>query len=200
MFHLYPLDRFDKKMNIRQNILLYLIVVCGNQPGADDNASAVAGLLEIARFAKKNETDLPYRIDFVTYSLEEPPYFKTENMGSYIHAKSLQDKNIKVKGMICLEMIGLFSDEKDSQSYPLSLLKLFYPTEGNYSGYQQFRELFLCFANSKTHESRFNRGKETGSSIIHRRHRFFRSPELLELWIWRRHDHRYGLLQESQLS
>lgn len=106
--------------------------VCGDQPGADDNASAVAGLLEIARFAKKHEKELRYRIDFVAFTLEEPPNFETETMGSYIHAKSLHDKKVKVKGMICLEMIGFFSDKKDSQSYPLSIMKVFYPTVGNY--------------------------------------------------------------------
>ena len=62
--------------------------VCGDQPGADDNASGIAGLLEIARFAKMHESELPYRVDFVAYTLEEPPYFGTEKMGSYIHKTS----------------------------------------------------------------------------------------------------------------
>jgi Zn-dependent M28 family amino/carboxypeptidase len=106
--------------------------VCGDQPGADDNASAVAGLLEIARFAKKHEKELPCRIEFVAYSLEEPPFFDTEKMGSYVHAKSLFDKKMKVKGMICLEMIGFFTDAKDSQRFPLGIMKLLYPNEGNF--------------------------------------------------------------------
>lgn len=106
--------------------------VCGDQPGADDNASAVAGLLEIARFAKKNELKLPYRVEFVAYNLEEPPFFATENMGSYIHAKSLHDNNIKIRGMICLEMIGFFSDKEKSQSYPVGLMRLFYPDTGDF--------------------------------------------------------------------
>ncbi len=55
-------------------------------------------------------------------------------MGSYIHAESLRKDNIKVKGMICLEMIGYFSDRENSQSYPISLLKLFYPSVGNFIG------------------------------------------------------------------
>jgi hypothetical protein len=106
--------------------------VCGDRPGADDNASAVAGLLEIARFAKKHESELPYRIDFVAYALEEPPFFGSASMGSYVHAKSLSENGIRVKGMICLEMIGYFTDENKSQSYPLSLLRLFYPSTGNF--------------------------------------------------------------------
>jgi hypothetical protein len=108
--------------------------VCGNQPGADDNASGIAGLLEIARFAKEHESELRYRTDFVAYALEEPPFFGTTQMGSYVHAESLYKNNVSVKGMICLEMIGFFTDEKRSQSYPLSILRLFYPSTGNFIG------------------------------------------------------------------
>jgi hypothetical protein len=108
--------------------------VCGEQPGADDNASAVAGLLEIARFAKNHETELSYRIDFVAYSLEEPPFFDTEYMGSHVHAESLHNAGVHVRGMICLEMIGYFTDAPKSQSYPLGIMKLFYPSRGNFIG------------------------------------------------------------------
>jgi len=106
--------------------------VCGEQSGADDNASAIGGLLEVARFAKKHESELPYGIDFVAYALEEPPFFGTTQMGSYVHAESLKKNNVKVKGMICLEMIGFFTNEKGSQSYPLPLMRLFYPDRGNF--------------------------------------------------------------------
>lgn len=108
--------------------------VCGEQPGADDNASAVAGLLEIARFAKRHEAELPYRVDFVAYALEEPPFFGTTKMGSYVHAKYLYENDIKVRGMICLEMIGFFTDRKKSQRYPLPFMGLFYPGTGNFIG------------------------------------------------------------------
>ncbi len=104
--------------------------VCGNQTGADDNASGVTGLLELSRLLKKDT--LKYRIDFVAYSLEEPPFFRTENMGSYIHAKYIHDNNIPVRGMICLEMIGYFSDKENSQDYPVGLMKLFYGNKGNF--------------------------------------------------------------------
>lgn len=106
--------------------------VAGNQAGADDNASAVAGLLEIARFAKQHEDQLPCRIEFVAYSLEEPPFFGTEYMGSYVHAKSLYENRMDVKGMICLEMIGYFTEAKNSQRFPVGLMKLFYPNKGNF--------------------------------------------------------------------
>jgi hypothetical protein len=106
--------------------------VCGDQPGADDNASAIAGLLEIARFAKKHESELKYRVDIVAYALEEPPFFGTPNMGSSVHAEYLHKNKVQVKGMICLEMIGFFTEEKDSQDYPLGILGLFYPSTGNF--------------------------------------------------------------------
>lgn len=104
--------------------------VCGEQPGADDNASGVSGLLELARMLSSQK--LNYRIDLVAYALEEPPYFRSASMGSLIHAQSLYKQQTKVKGMISLEMIGYFSDEKNSQHYPLGILKLFYGTRGNF--------------------------------------------------------------------
>ncbi|MEZ4805213.1 MAG: M28 family peptidase [Bacteroidia bacterium] len=104
--------------------------VCGNQEGADDNASGVVGLLELSRLLKGQK--LNQRVDLVAYTLEEPPHFRTEFMGSYIHAKSLVDKKVDVYGMISLEMIGYFKDEKKSQSYPIGLLSLFYGNKGNY--------------------------------------------------------------------
>jgi Zn-dependent M28 family amino/carboxypeptidase len=106
--------------------------VYGNQPGADDNASAVAGLLETARLLNENKPDLDYSIELVAYCLEEPPYFGTEQMGSYIHAKSLSQDNADVIGMICFEMIGYFSDEPNSQSFPSPELAKIYPDKGNF--------------------------------------------------------------------
>ena len=104
--------------------------VCGNQDGADDNASGVAGLLELARILK--DTKLDYRIDFVAYSLEEPPFFRSDFMGSHIHAKYLYDNKIPVKGMISLEMIGYFDDKPNSQDYPLGFLSWFYGDKADY--------------------------------------------------------------------
>lgn len=104
--------------------------VCGDQQGADDNASGVTGILELARMLKNQK--LNYRIDLVAYTLEEPPYFRTDLMGSYIHAKWLADNKVDVYGMVSVEMIGYFSDEKKSQRYPFAPLSLIYGNKGNY--------------------------------------------------------------------
>ena len=106
--------------------------VCGEQPGADDNASAVAGLLETARLLAARAAPLTRRIDFVAFSLEEPPFFGTEDMGSAVHAKSLHDQHVAVRAMICYEMIGYFSDEPNSQRFPDERLARLYPNTGNF--------------------------------------------------------------------
>jgi hypothetical protein len=106
--------------------------VCGNQPGADDNASAVAGLLETARLIGSNKPNIDYRIDFVAYCLEEPPFFGTQEMGSFVHAKYLYENNIEVIGMICYEMIGFFSDKPNSQPFPDIKMAKIYPSTGNF--------------------------------------------------------------------
>jgi Zn-dependent M28 family amino/carboxypeptidase len=104
---------------------------CGVQPGADDNASGVAGLLELAGLLGK-EKSLPAHFELVAYNLEEPPFFAGPHMGSAVHAKSLKQDRVPVALMLSLEMIGYFKDERGSQSYPVPLLGLLYPSRANF--------------------------------------------------------------------
>jgi len=102
----------------------------GPLPGADDNASGVAGLIELAYLLGR--TPPPMRVDLVAFALEEPPYFRSPLMGSAVHASSLKEQGFVVRAMLSLEMIGYFTDEADSQHYPVSILKAFYPSRGNF--------------------------------------------------------------------
>jgi hypothetical protein len=97
-------------------------------PGADDNASGVAGLLELAPMLAAAK--LNARVDLVFWTLEEPPYFRTPSMGSVDHAKRLRGAH--VRGAISLEMIGYFSDAENSQHFPAPGMGLMYPTKGNF--------------------------------------------------------------------
>lgn len=101
-------------------------------PGADDNASGVAALLELAVLLGKEPP--PLRVDLVAYTMEEPPYFSTGQMGSAVHARALKDAGVAVRGMLSLEMLGYYSDAPDSQDYPLPALGLRYPDTGNFLG------------------------------------------------------------------
>ncbi len=103
---------------------------CGNTPGADDNASGIAGLIELAYLIGKNPGF--GNVELVAYTLEEPPYFGSKYMGSYIHAQSLAEEGVSVLGVVVLEMIGYFTDEASSQDYPALMFKLFYPSRGNF--------------------------------------------------------------------
>jgi Zn-dependent M28 family amino/carboxypeptidase len=105
-----------------------------NTPGADDNASAVAALLQLAKMIFDKKPDLDYRIDFVAYSTEEFPYFRNKGMGSYFHAQKCKEEGLNIKAMLCLEMIGYFSDEPGSQSYPVPQLAAVYPSVGDFIG------------------------------------------------------------------
>jgi hypothetical protein len=99
-------------------------------PGADDNASGVAGVIELARLLRGSAPAL--RVDLVAYTLEEPPHFRMEEMGSVRHAASLHAAGVRVRAMISLECIGYFSDARGSQSYPSAILGPLYPSEGNF--------------------------------------------------------------------
>jgi len=101
---------------------------CDN-PGADDNASGVAGLLELARVFSDKVSGRT--IEFVAFVNEEPPFFKTEAMGSLVYTRSSKSRQKDIKAAIVLEMIGYYSNAFNSQRYSM-ILGLFYPNRGNF--------------------------------------------------------------------
>ncbi len=98
-------------------------------PGANDNASGVAALLEISREFAQLTPDCSVR--FVAFVNEEPPFFYWDQMGSMVYAKAARARSDDIKLMVSLEMLGCYSDEPGSQSYPLPL-RFFYPDRGNF--------------------------------------------------------------------
>lgn len=102
-------------------------------PGADDNASAVAVLLEVGRLLQQYQGTRTIR--YVAFACEEPPYFNLDSMGSQYHAHQSRLRGDKIRGMLCLEMVGYYSDRDFSQSLPPGIpkwLKRFFPHRGNF--------------------------------------------------------------------
>ena len=100
-----------------------------DSPGANDNASGVGCLLEMARLLKNQRTEHPIRL--VCFTNGEPPWYKSKEMGSYHYAIKCQQENMKVSAMISIDEIGFFPDVVATQHYP-SPYNGFYPTMGNF--------------------------------------------------------------------
>ncbi len=101
-------------------------------PGANDNGSGLAALLEMARMMKNTHPEKTIR--FVAFANEEPPFFGNDDMGSARYAKSCQENGDNIVGMMSLETIGYYSDKPGSQTYAGDLGKL-YPNTGDYIGF-----------------------------------------------------------------
>ena len=101
-------------------------------PGADDNATGVAAVLEIARAVAQARPDRTVRCAF--FVNEEPPWFQTPDMGSLHYARGLRARGAEVAAMLALESIGYYDDGPASQRYPFPL-GLAYPDRGNFLGF-----------------------------------------------------------------
>ncbi len=101
-------------------------------PGANDNATGVAGVLELARILRPQQ--LSRSVHFVAFVNEEPPYSYTNAMGSRRYAERAASKGERITAMLSLETIGYYSDEDDSQHYPFPFGH-FYPDKGNFIGF-----------------------------------------------------------------
>jgi hypothetical protein len=104
--------------------------------GADDNASAVAVQLEVARILslQQGKDALDVAVKFVSFALEEPPAYGTRYMGSRVYAKMARAQKEKIDGMICLEMVGYTCHAPGCQKYPFPLMFMNYPETGNFIG------------------------------------------------------------------
>ncbi|HXV24146.1 MAG TPA: M28 family peptidase [Alphaproteobacteria bacterium] len=100
-------------------------------PGADDNASGVASLLEMSRHFAGRQTEITLR--FVAFVNEEPPFFFTRQQGSMVYARDCRARGEHIHLMVSLEMLGYYRRERGSQAYP-PFLGFFYPDHGGFVG------------------------------------------------------------------
>ena len=101
-------------------------------PGANDNATGTAALLELASSFADRATGRTLRLVF--FVNEEPPYFQTPSMGSWVYAQRCRERGERITAMLSLETMGYFSDEPGSQKYPFPI-GLFYPSKADFLGF-----------------------------------------------------------------
>ena len=102
-------------------------------PGANDNGSGVAAMLEIARLLAANP--LARSVRFLAFVNEEAPFFYTWEMGSHRYARRAHERGEQITAMLSLETLGYYSDDKGSQQYPNPVFAWLYPDTGNFIGF-----------------------------------------------------------------
>ncbi len=124
------------EVEIRGRKLAEEIVVVGahydtvqNCPGANDNGSGLAVLLELARHLADSRPERTIRL--VAFANEEPPFFLSKSMGSNHYARQARAGQENITAMLSLETMGFYSDEPGSQEYPFPLSS-FYPDQANF--------------------------------------------------------------------
>lgn len=100
-------------------------------PGANDNGTGTAAVIELARLLADLRGKSALRIRLVLFVNEEPPHFRTERMGSLVYARRLKRSGERILGMFSLETLGFYSDAPHSQHYP-SPLDMLYPDKGDF--------------------------------------------------------------------
>lgn len=101
-------------------------------PGANDNASGVAALLALAAAAAEAEVAPRRTLRFVAFVNEEPPFFQTPEMGSYVYAARSRERGERIVAMVSFDGIGYYDEQVGSQMYPLPWLGMLYPSEGDF--------------------------------------------------------------------
>jgi len=101
-------------------------------PGANDNASGIAAILELARLLSSRNSTREIRL--VAFANEEPPFFRTRYMGSRVYASRSRKQGEDIVAMLSVETIGHYSHAKGSQTYPFPF-GFFYPGSGNFIGF-----------------------------------------------------------------
>lgn len=117
-----------------------VVIVCAHYDsvvgtvGANDNASGVAATLDIARILSAKKPSLSKTVRFVLFGTEEPPYFSSQDMGSYHYAARCKERGESVGALLDMETLAYYSDDQDSQRYPISFVPG-YPNTGNFTIY-----------------------------------------------------------------
>jgi Zn-dependent M28 family amino/carboxypeptidase len=125
-------------------------------PGANDNATGVAALLDLAR--RFSTRPMARTVRFVAFVNEEPPFFQTPQMGSVVYARAARSAGCRISGMLSLETMGYYSDVAASQQYPVEEMASTYPDVGNFIGFvanEESRALLETAARAFSDRTRF---------------------------------------------